>query len=162
SARLAAELKADSAATSHGLSRSLMSGCLAEGPSAIQGTKADSGTLLEIGKLFSAGASQPQCARAALETILDRHSPRSAHYRWSSLQILDGLDAASGGIVGIEPSRRGTTDLPRWPLYALRATAGLGSEKELRRALDSLGTSFRAWNTVRLWYAAMGAWALRD
>jgi hypothetical protein len=162
SARLAAQLKADSAATSHAPVRLLMARCLAEGPSAIQKTKAESVTLLEIGKLFSAGASQPQCARAALEAILDRDPLDSLHHRWSSLLMLDGLDAASGGIVGIERSRRGTIDLPRWPLQYLRAAAGAGSEKEVRGALDSLRTSYRSLNTARLWYAAMGAWALRD
>jgi serine/threonine protein kinase/tetratricopeptide (TPR) repeat protein len=162
SARLAAELKADGAATSHALTRSLMARCLAQGPSALNGTVADSASLLEMAKHFSAGASQPQCARAALEAFLDRDPPSSLNYRWSSLLMLDGLDAASGGIVGIQPSRRGTTDLPRWPLYSLRAIAGLGSQKEVRRALDSLATSFRTVSTAGLWYAAMAAWALRD
>jgi tRNA A-37 threonylcarbamoyl transferase component Bud32/tetratricopeptide (TPR) repeat protein len=165
SARFAAELKAASADTSHAFSRSLMARCLAEGPAAIDSKAArqDAESVFGVGKLFSAGASQRQCARAALEAILDSDSLVPRGYRRASLMMLDGLDAASGHIgVIANTSRRGTTDLPRWRLYSLRATTGLGSEKEIRSALDSLAPSYRALPTGDLWYAAIGAWALRD
>src|SRR5262249_50883600 len=116
-----------------------------------------------IGLVFSPGASQPQCARAALRTILDNDSPGSRYYRWVSLLMLDGLDAASGRAVDTaHVFRRGTTDIPRWPLYALRAAAGLGPAKAVRRAVDSLAPSYRTLNTGQLWYVALGASTLRD
>jgi tetratricopeptide (TPR) repeat protein len=165
SAKFAAELRAANADTSHAFSLSLMERCLTKGPAGIDSTafRRNSEALLEMGMVFSEGASQPQCARAALEAILDGDPPASRGYRWVSLLMLDGLDAASGRRVGIaHTARRGTTDVPHWPLYSLRASARLGSEKELRSKLDSLAPSYRALRTGDLWYAAIGAWALRD
>jgi tetratricopeptide (TPR) repeat protein len=94
--RLAAELKVANADTSHASARRLMTRCLEEGPAAVDWSAAvrtDVEAVLTAGKLFSAGASQPECGSAALRAILAGDSVSRA-YRWVSLLALEGIDEA--------------------------------------------------------------------
>ena len=162
--RLAAELKSANADTSHSVARALMTQCLEHGPASVDWSGAvrrDIESVLTAGKLFSAGAMQPACARAALQALLEGDSIVPRGYRWVSLLTLEGIDEALGRstTVGQAP-RRGTADIPLWPLAALRAGPEL--QRDGRRALDSLASSYGTLRTGSLWYLGLIALRLRD
>ena len=161
--RLAAELKSANADTSHAFGRALMTQCLERGPASVDWSAAvrrDFESVLTAGKLFSAAAMQPACASAALRAILEGDST-SRGARWISLLTLEGIDQALGrrGDAG-QTTRRGTADIPVWPLFALNGEAGL--DRDGRRALDSLASSLGAVRTGSLWYLGLIALRLHD
>jgi tetratricopeptide (TPR) repeat protein len=163
--RLAAELKVANADTSHAFASALMTRCLERGPASVDWRSAvrrDTESVLTVGKLFSSGAMQPSCARAAVKALLEGDSV-SINYRWSSLLILAGIDEAIGpSATDGKIPRRGTAGLPLWAVSALRQQRSPGLDRDGRRTLDSLASSYDTLQTRWLWYLSLIALRLRD
>jgi tetratricopeptide (TPR) repeat protein len=170
--RIGAEIKAAKADSSHAFVRELMTRCLEGGMSAADWTTAvrsaaardDIESVLTAGKLFSAGANQPLCARAALLALVRADSSVvSTNYKWSALLLLNGIDGAlayspDSAEIGV----RATANLPLWPLVALRDEDTPDLNRARRRILDSLAENYATLRAPALWHLGLIAFRLRD
>ena len=165
--RFGAELKLANADTSHAFARDLMTRCLERRVSAADWSEAvrrEFESVLEAGKIFSAGANQPICARAALQALLRADtSVVRPNYRWASLLILDGVDdALAYSPNAAEIGARVTANLSLWPLSALHDAKTPELDRMRRRALDSLAANYATLRIGHLWYLSLIALRLRD
>lgn len=165
--RLAEELKAANADTSHAFARDLMTRCLERGASAVDwkgAVRREAEAVLEVGKLMSAGGKQPVCGRAAVLALLTADtSVVPLNYRWVSLLILKGIDET----LGLAPNDAelhgpGVARLPMWVLSGLVAAGTPELDRTRRHALDSLASSYQTLSTRHLWYLGLIAFRLRD
>src|SRR5204863_119758 len=126
--------------------------------------KRDIASVLAAGKVFSAGAKQPVCARAALQALVRADtSVVERAYRWVSLLTLNGVDEALAySPNAAEIGARATADLALWPLLALYDGRTPDLDRMRRRALDSLAANYATRPTEHLWYLSVIALRVRD
>ncbi|MEK7403362.1 MAG: serine/threonine-protein kinase [Gemmatimonadota bacterium] len=157
--RLREELRLAGADTSHRVERDLMLRCVRDGAAAVDWSREARRaphSVLAVGKLFSARAAVPSCARAALDALI--RVDTAVDNRWVALLALQSLLVATGRMEEIPPllASPKVSDIPTWPLYLMDNAAGAGFDDEARAAARANSSDLRRASTARLWL--LGSW----
>ena len=141
----------------------LMVQCVRAGAQSVDWTGATSRKALDVlaaGKLLAVGASQPACAEAAFQAVLQA-DPTLVGERWGALVGLQSLWVALGRdreVAGLLTSES-AAGLPGRLLFLLDAAAGAGFHAAARAQAEALGRDYGRLDTPRLWL--LGGWAAR-
>ena len=153
--RLVAEVRRADPDSAMGNQLTLMLQCVRGGPSAVpwaNATRSGAQEVLAVGKLLAVGASNPGCARAALQAILAADSTQPGE-RWAALVGLQSLLIAMNRSSEVPEllQSKGASGLPGPLLFLLDAAAGAGLEPQARAAAEAMGDGYTLMDPPRLW-----------